>query len=490
MVSGNGTGYAPPNATIEQYGIFKTVAVPDTAFIDAGSQYSFQNPLQGSSSTERWFTGAPQGNVTSSSFIAPTYSQQYALAASYTVLDGGTPGAPSLTGTSLGGVLTVPLTPMPGTIWLDAGSAYSAPNLLPPINSTERWYSISTLDGSMNGSSTFSPTYYHQYLVSYGYSIEGGGTPAPPVLNGTSFGAPVSFPFTLAPSSGWLDSGTGYSFGSLLSASTTERWILNLSDNVGIVTAASVLSPVFTHQFYLQVESDSPAGGSMTPASAWFDSGETVPITATANQGWQFEYWNGTGGSSFNGTLGSVQVMMNSPVVEYAAFYPGLKVGTTNYGTVTVTYNSSGSAVSDGSVPGNATEVIYVPLGANVSLTASPSLYVFQFSQWSGDVNSTAPQLQLLASSPMTLTASFVINWINTGITIAAIAAGLILLTWWIARRRSAQVRAKAEPPDQASLPLYISGVKAPSVYGQKEKVVAPRPGFEPGSQAFSGVGL
>jgi hypothetical protein len=75
----------------------------------------------------------------------------------------------------------------------------------------------------------------------------------------------------------------------------------------------------FTEQFLVTI---SWAGnGTATPTSSeWVNAGSTVPLTASADSGWQFLSWNGTGASSYTGTNATATLTVNSPVTDTASF--------------------------------------------------------------------------------------------------------------------------------------------------------------------------
>jgi uncharacterized repeat protein (TIGR02543 family) len=57
-------------------------------------------------------------------------------------------------------------------------------------------------------------------------------------------------------------------------------------------------------------------GGSVSPASDWYDSGTNVSISATASNGFTFAGWTG----SYSGTNNPASVTMSSPVTQTASF--------------------------------------------------------------------------------------------------------------------------------------------------------------------------
>src|SRR6185503_17740234 len=74
----------------------------------------------------------------------------------------------------------------------------------------------------------------------------------------------------------------------------------------------------FTTQHLLTTNAGN--GGVLSPAGGFFNSGQTVNISATANTGYNFSGWTGTGTGSFTGTSNPASVTMNGPVTETANF--------------------------------------------------------------------------------------------------------------------------------------------------------------------------
>lgn len=80
------------------------------------------------------------------------------------------------------------------------------------------------------------------------------------------------------------------------------------------VTAVFVENPVTTYELSSLVYPDRT--GSFTPNSGTFNAGQTITITATPGQNWQFDYWEGTNDTFSNPT----EVTMNSDKVVIAHF--------------------------------------------------------------------------------------------------------------------------------------------------------------------------
>jgi hypothetical protein len=54
--------------------------------------------------------------------------------------------------------------------------------------------------------------------------------------------------------------------------------------------------------------------------SAWRNSGATVSISATPNDGYSFSNWTGSGAGSYSGPDNPASIMMNGPITETATF--------------------------------------------------------------------------------------------------------------------------------------------------------------------------
>jgi fibronectin type III domain protein/List-Bact-rpt repeat protein len=136
-------------------------------------------------------------------------------------------------------------------------------------------------------------------------------------VDGTTYVAPASFTWvagqshtiaTTDPQSG--PSGTQYVWN-------------NWSDNGGIShsvtpTTDAIFTAKFTTQYRLTMNSG--AGGTVTPASNWFDSGSTVQIDASVNKDFVFNAWAGAGSGGYTGTQNPVNIVMNAPITETASF--------------------------------------------------------------------------------------------------------------------------------------------------------------------------
>jgi hypothetical protein len=76
---------------------------------------------------------------------------------------------------------------------------------------------------------------------------------------------------------------------------------------------------IYTPQYYLTTSTDGD-GGSVSPASGWYDAWTVVPITANADSSYMFQSWTGTNDGSYTGTDNPSSVTMNGPVTQQATF--------------------------------------------------------------------------------------------------------------------------------------------------------------------------
>ena len=91
-----------------------------------------------------------------------------------------------------------------------------------------------------------------------------------------------------------------------------------ISHSVTAPAASTTYTANFTTQF--QLTTSAGTGGSVLPASGFFNSGEVVQISALASKGFSFAGWTGVGAGSFTGNTNPASVTMSGPISETAAF--------------------------------------------------------------------------------------------------------------------------------------------------------------------------
>jgi hypothetical protein len=83
-------------------------------------------------------------------------------------------------------------------------------------------------------------------------------------------------------------------------------------------TSDTTFTANFGAQYYLTMNAG--AGGTVSPASNWQNSGDSVTIVATAEGGYTFSGWIGSGTGSYTGPNNPAVVTMKAPITETASF--------------------------------------------------------------------------------------------------------------------------------------------------------------------------
>lgn len=430
-IQGGGSTYSPPILAYFSNGIEQTATLstsPTTYYLDSGSTWTVNNLLQGSSSTERWETNQPTSGTASVALtLILVYYHQFFVAFNYNIVSGGSGySAPTISYQNFGSPMT---TNAGSSAWVDAGSTYNYQNPLPGSSTSERWYSPS-VKGEIKSAGAVSASFYHQFNITFSFSVLYGGVPIAPQVNYTSLGSPLLQNATVPGTSAWLDAGTVYTYPQALFGSTkTERW-LTTSQLTATVSSSERVSPIYVHKYYVTIESNSPSAGSASLPSGWYNATSSISVSPKASAGWKFESWAGNGTGSYSGTSGVATINVYAPINETLVFYPGLRVNVEGEGSVTYSYGSTSGTLSAGNIT-----TAYVPIGTAVALSASPSLFIYSFNGWTGAANSTSNLVSLTVSSPLTVQASFGYNYVAIG-GIAGVGAAIVLAAVYFIKRK------------------------------------------------------
>ena len=177
-----------------------------------------------------------------------TISSGVPLVLSFSVKGGGTGySAPDLTYVSGGKTLTVPLTGSPAVYFADTGTTWMVSATLGGSTGEQRWQTGQPSTGSVNSSESIVFVYDHQELVTFGFSVVGGGSGfSPPSVAYVSLGASATTPAGVGV---WADVGSRYVYSSPLNGSTaTERW---WSAGVGSIGSSRQPSAVYYRQYLI-----------------------------------------------------------------------------------------------------------------------------------------------------------------------------------------------------------------------------------------------
>jgi hypothetical protein len=438
-VLGGGSGYSGPELTYTQNGSLHSAnltSTPTTFFADPGTTWSVTNSLSGGASSERWeAAGSPGGTLTGFTTVSIAYYHQFLVHLGYST-EGAGFGVPEIQCVAFG---TSAADTGNGSYWADAGSICLYPALLPGSSSSERWV---TLNGneSVTNPDSFLVEYYHQYALRLSYDVIGGGRYGAPKLIGLQYGSAVTSTVSNG-TSYFLDPGSGWSAPSLLPGSgSDERWIASTPTG-GTLTGPTNITLRYYHEFTVRAVASPPEGGAAGNLSSWGDAGSAWTLTPSANPGWMFEGWNGTGVGSYSGDSGTASVLVGSPIVETATFYPGLQISAGSNGEVSYTLGSTAGTVPQGSFV-----TVFGPPNATVRLLASPSWFLYSFSGWSPGTSGSSAQTTVALSSPKAISASFAIDIpvaIGLVVVVAAVAA-IAVLSFRRSRRSAIDIKTPA----------------------------------------------
>jgi len=167
-------------------------------------------------------------------------------------------------------------------VWLDYGSTWSTANPLGGSGTAERWQAASEISGMASAGASITTGYYHQFLYTLSYSVVGGGTPTPPTLTSTQFGAAYKSPLTTTPTGYWLDNSATCSTTNPLSGSTqTEGWVTATS--CPAVNGNLTIVFVYNHYQHLTSTTTTSTSSSSTSTTETTSSGSTTYTSVTTS---------------------------------------------------------------------------------------------------------------------------------------------------------------------------------------------------------------
>ncbi len=421
-VLGGATGSTAPLVAYQALGSGLNVTAGGTAWADAGSSFGYPASLTGSSSTQRWLTTSPAGVVAGTGTVTVTYVHQFWADFTYVVKGGGSGySAPTVTYSNLSVSMTVSAVAV--WVWADAGTTYRYQNPLPGSTSSNSWQTNNGV-GTAGSSSTYSATYKHQYKVKFQTTtLTGTLTSISPLINVTVFDANVSL---AADNVTWVDAGSAYAFpGVFYGPLPGERWITWTTAS-GLVLGPMNITAAYAHQYYLGIQVNAPDGGTVAGSPGWYNATTSLTLQATADPGWRFQEWIGSGSGAYSGTASAAPVALDGPVTETAVFDVGITLTASSGGSLEYAYGGT-----NGWVPAGSSATLFLTPGTNVTVHAAPTLF-YQLDGWSGATGS-ASTVVLTADAPQTLSASFGVSLysrpdslLGLGLLLIAVA-GLVL---------------------------------------------------------------
>ena len=106
----------------------------------------------------------------------------------------------------------------------------------------------------------------------------------------------------------------------------------------------------YGRQYFVVIDQNTLKGGSVLPSDGWYDENDSVVLSATANEGWEFANWVGNGQTSSNASAPGYGVLrVNGPVNETAEFDASLTLSTGTNGQLSYSYGSIAGEVDEAS---------------------------------------------------------------------------------------------------------------------------------------------
>jgi hypothetical protein len=164
-----------------------------------------------------------------------------------------------------------------------------------------------------------------------------------------------------------------------------------LSHTITTPSSSATYIANLTTQYSLTTSVNPVGAGTVNPSGvSWYNSGQTVSVSATASSGYAFSSWSGDLSSSTTPS----SVLMNGPMIIAANF-------TQNQYTLTVNIAPAGA----GSVTKNPNKATYGQ-GEAVQLTATTNAG-YTFSNWSGDASGSINTTTVTMNGNKNVTADF-----------------------------------------------------------------------------------
>ena len=191
-------------------------------------------------------------------------------------------------------------------------------------------------------------------------------------------------------------------------------------DYIYAASAPTTYTASFKRQYQLTMAVNPAGAGTTNPAvgSYWYDSGQSVPISASAASGYVFQSWSGGGSGSYSGSSNPATVTMNGPISETANF---------QLNTVTITFqlNGIGSDVTGIIITIDGTGYTYIQLprsfiwsvGSTHTVAAADPVAAgtgkqYDWTSWTnGDGLSGPSGAYTTPSSSQTVTANYVTQY-------------------------------------------------------------------------------
>ena len=210
-----GTFALSPTYSISPCDLSVTSIPSDSAVHDvteySGCKTTITVPTDGTTTRFRFASSATTvGYTASTTEYDVTAYYQDGPTLSYSIIGGGTPTAPTFSGTAAGATYTPTLTTTATQYWFDDGSTWSITNPLTGSGTTERWDTGQATSGTI---SVFTENfaYYNQYSPKVTFTLTDSLLTTTPTFTYVEYGASVTQHNSKTGINPWIDSGSTWS---------------------------------------------------------------------------------------------------------------------------------------------------------------------------------------------------------------------------------------------------------------------------------------
>ncbi|MGI0141057.1 MAG: Ig-like domain-containing protein [Candidatus Micrarchaeales archaeon] len=179
-----------------------------------------------------------------------------------------------------------------------------------------------------------------------------------------------------------IGSSHSYSFASAVSGGAGIQYIYSSSSGCGtssqsgtvILNANCTLSATYNTVYQLIISASPSAGGSLsetptctgTPCNTlWYLTGTSTTLGESANGGYTFSTWAGSGTGSYSGSNTAPSISFNNPITETADFASTTTTSTTSSTTSTTTSTTTTTVLCTGTFGNSATGGTVTYVGGN-----------------------------------------------------------------------------------------------------------------------------
>ena len=401
QVSVDGTAYTAPQ-TLDLPPGAHTIAVAATQSGGTGTQYVFTGWNDNGAASHSITVGTSPATYTAS------FNTQYQLTTAASPAVGGTVTPASGAFYNASSMVNINAT---------ANSGYAFTSWTGSVASSASPSTSVTMTGPLSVTANFStgtPITIQTVPAGLQFTIDGGAPQTAPQTVGLS---PGSHTLAVAATQAGA-SGTQYLF-----ASWSDGGQASHSITVG--SSSATYTATFTTQYQLTISASPAAGGTVTPATvAFYNSGTSVPVAASANSGYAFTGWTGAVALP---TSASTTVTMSGPETVVANFssLTGITIQTAPPGL---------QFAVDGGMAQTAPQNLNLPAGTHTIAVATPqagpsgtpSGTQYVFSSWSD--GGAASHSITVGASAAAYTATFTTQYQLT-ISASPFAGGTVIPT-------------------------------------------------------------